>query len=203
MDHIATTNRFSETINTLKVAQKVTNEQPFGQKVSDAAHQKNQIDMDNNSTLTIKQQHNASILQASFEVNVSVGNESLALLYKAAITGINDSLSADFGDNAIQNAYDAGVDVSPEATADRIVSMSTGFFSSYRDQNPELSEGDAAKSFAKIIGGGIDTGFEDAKNILEGLQVLEGDIANNIDTTYELVQKGLQAFVESHSEEIT
>ncbi|MBT5370276.1 MAG: DUF5610 domain-containing protein, partial [Gammaproteobacteria bacterium] len=51
-----------------------------------------------------------------------------------------------------------------------------------------------------IIGGGIDQGFAEAREILDGLSVLEGDIATNIDATYDLVQEGLQAFIESYRE---
>jgi len=50
-----------------------------------------------------------------------------------------------------------------------------------------------------VISGGIDKGFKDARDILEGLNVLkEGNIAGNIDATYDLVQKGLQAFVDNY-----
>ena len=153
-----------------------------------------------NTTASIKQQQNASILQANLNVSVSAGNESMALLYKTAIEGINDILQDEFGDSAIQNAYDSGLDISPQATADRIVSMSTAFFSIYREQNSEMSDEEAAKSFAEIIGGGIDTGFTEAREVLDGLNVLEGDIASNIDTTFDLVQKGLLAFVNSYTE---
>ncbi|MBT3719368.1 MAG: DUF5610 domain-containing protein, partial [Gammaproteobacteria bacterium] len=51
-----------------------------------------------------------------------------------------------------------------------------------------------------IIGGGIDQGFAEAREILDGLSVLEGDIATNIDATYDLVQEGLQAFIDSYRE---
>lgn len=44
------------------------------------------------------------------------------------------------------------------------------------------------------IKGGIEKGFKEARDILKGLKVLGGDIASNIDKTYELVQKGLDAF---------
>ncbi|MCF6251856.1 MAG: DUF5610 domain-containing protein [Methylococcaceae bacterium] len=147
---------------------------------------------------TRKQQLNQAILKSSLEVSVSAGNEPMVLLYKAAIDGIDEVLQDKLGENTIQNAYDSGLDVSPEATADRIVSMSTGFFSQYHAQNPKMSDEQAAMTFAEIIRGGIDTGFEDAKNILDGLEVLKGDIANNIDITYELVQQGLQDFIDSY-----
>ncbi len=89
----------------------------------------------------LKQQLNESILTRQMEASVKAGNEPLALLYKTAIEGINDVLQASMGeDYSIQKAYDSGVDVSPEATAERILSFSTGFYGQYREQHPELSE---------------------------------------------------------------
>jgi uncharacterized protein DUF5610 len=168
---------------------------PFGQTVSELAHAKNTEKVQ----LTAQEQLNISIVQATINVSVSSGNEPLALLLKSAIEGINDVLQATHGDNAIQAAYDSGLDVSPEATAERIVSLSTAFFSSYQEQHPELSQEEALSAFVDVISGGIDQGFSEAREILGGLQVLEGDIASNIDKTYELVQSGLASFLESYN----
>jgi hypothetical protein len=200
MENILSTNSFSSKVRGLKVNHDRATEGVLGQKISEQAHAKNDIKKTENTAASIKQQHNASILQANLNFSVSAGNESLALLYKTTIEGINDVLQAEFGDNAIQNAYDSDLDISPEATADRIVSMSTAFFSIYREQNSEMSDEEAAQAFADIIGGGIDTGFVEAREVLDGLSVLEGDIASNIDTTFDLVQKGLLAFVNSYAE---
>jgi uncharacterized protein DUF5610 len=168
---------------------------PFGQTVSELAHAKNAEKVQ----LSAKEQLNISIVQATINVSVSSGNEPLALLLKSAIEGINDALQSTHGDNAIQAAYDSGLDVSPEATAERIVSLSTAFFSSYQEQHPELSQEEALIAFVDVISGGINQGFSEAREILGGLQVLEGDIASNIDKTYELVQSGLASFLESYN----
>jgi hypothetical protein len=61
-------------------------------------------------------------------------------------------------------------------------------------QHPELNEDDARLSFADLIKGGIDQGFAQARDILDGVGVLEGDIASAIDATYSLVMQGLEAF---------
>jgi len=143
--------------------------------------------------------YNASILKASMEVSLSAGNHSMSLLYKSAIEHLNEVLAPEFGDNAIQAASDSGMDFGPQATADRIVSMSTAFFGKYAENHPEKDLNTALADFTKLIGGGIDKGFAEARQILDGLKVLEGDIASNIDKTYELVQAGLKAFVENYS----
>lgn len=56
----------------------------------------------------------------------------------------------------------------------------------------------ALNDFTKLIGGGIDKGFAEARQVLDGLKVLEGDIASNIDKTYEFVQSGLKSFVDNY-----
>lgn len=144
-----------------------------------------------------QQQLNRSILTASMDATLNVGNNSLGLLYKSAIEHLNDVLAPDFGDNAIQRAYDAGVDVSPEATAGRIVSMSTAFFSAYRELHPDMDLETALDAFTQLIGSGIDRGFAEARDVLDGLGVLGGDIAANIDKTYTLVQQGLKDFADT------
>lgn len=171
-------------------------EGPLGQAVSGAAHRKNDAKQALSSSETVQQQVNVSILQYDADTSVGAGGQSLELLYRTAIDGINEVL----GEDAIQIAADSGLDVSPEATAERIVSMSTAFFPSYLDQHPEMTEEEAVEKFSDLIGGGIEKGFSEARDILAGLKVLEGDIASNIDKTYEFVQSGLQAFIDSFSD---
>lgn len=203
MKNITSTSTFSQSVKQIKANYSKDSGVPLGKEVSAAAHDK-KVEQEVGSTIgAIKKQNNTAILQSSIAVSVSAGNEPLSLLYKVAIDNINEVLQPEFGDNAIQTAYDSGLDVTPEATADRIVSLSTAFFSQYQEQNQNLSTEDAVKSFVEVIAGGIDKGFAEAKDILEGLKVLDGDIASNIDVTYDLVQEGLQAFVDSYIQPTT
>ncbi|MGL6123664.1 MAG: DUF5610 domain-containing protein [Shewanella sp.] len=146
---------------------------------------------------TSKNLMNQAILSAQQEVNIKSGDQSMMLLYRAAIESINKELAPAMGENAIQTAYDNGVDTSPEATAERIVSFATQFFSIHQQQNSGMSFSDQLDSFMGIIGGAIDNGFKEAKDILSGLKVLQGDIADGVDKTYSLVQEGLQTFRDS------
>lgn len=146
---------------------------------------------------TSKNLMNQAILSAQQDVNIKAGDKSMVLLYRAAIEAINKELAPSMGENAIQTAYDNGVDTSPEATADRIVSFATQFFSIHQQQNSRMSFDEQLDSFMTIIGGAIDSGFKDAREILSGLKVLQGDIADGVDKTYSLVQEGLQAFRDS------
>lgn len=141
--------------------------------------------------------YNVEILRAHQEVSLSIKDQPQALIYKTAIEAINEELRAELGDDAIQKGYESGLDVSPEATAGRIVQFSTGLFALYKEQHPELELEEQVDRFLEVIGGGIDKGFSEARDILDGLGVLEGDIADNVDKTYDLVQEGLAAFRES------
>jgi hypothetical protein len=171
----------------------------FGQNIS-SINPSHRNESASEALASLKEESNAALLQASLDVSISSGNQSLSLLLKTAIEGINESLEDTMGPNAIQNSYDSGIDVSPEATAERIVSMSTAFFSVYQEQHPEMSTEEALSTFVGIIGGGIDQGFSEAREILSGLRVLEGDIATNINKTYTFVQEGLAKFSASVGE---
>jgi len=139
----------------------------------------------------------SSVSSVGDEAQLSAADRHMELLYKSAIEKLNETLEPDFGPDAIQSSAD--IDVSPEATAERIVSLSTAFFDAFRQQNPDLGEEEALDQFMSTIGSGIEQGFAEAREILDGLQVLEGDIAANIDATYDLVQQGLENFRVSFS----
>lgn len=143
-----------------------------------------------------KAQLNASIVQASLSVSISSSNEPLSVLLKTALTGINEALKDDLGDNAIQNAVSQ--DNSPEGTAGRIVSLSTAFYDAFKKQHTGEDEGDVLKQFIDTLKKGVDQGFQEARGVLQGLNVLNGDVASNVDKTYELVQKGYADFIAAH-----
>jgi hypothetical protein len=140
-----------------------------------------------------KSELNTQILQASLTVSISAGNESQQLVLRSVIDKLNEMLDDGSGVPALDTA--AKQDNTPDGTAGRIVSMSTAFFGSYAKQHPELSEADAAASFVELIRGGVEQGFKEARGILDGLGALQGDVAGNIDKTFELVSKGFDDFL--------
>lgn len=139
-----------------------------------------------------RERMNASILQSSLDVSISSGNESLALMLRSAIDGINEALKPELGDNALQAAMSQ--DNTPEGTAGRIVSLSTGFFEAFKAQHMDEDEADVLKNFMATIRGGFEKGFKEAVDILKGLSVFAGEIASNIEKTYALVQQGYADF---------
>lgn len=133
-------------------------------------------------------------LVGNLNVSIGAGNKSQQLLYRSAIDRINELLAPEFGPDALQAAA-AKQDNSAEATAERILSLSLGFYDAYAQQHPEMNEEERATSFVELVRGGFEQGFNEAKDILDGLKVLGGDIASGIQQTFELVQKGYDDFL--------
>jgi len=149
------------------------------------------------SRSSVRDELNVQILQASVEVSLKAGDQSQALLFRSAIERINEFLTPTLGPDAIQAKM--GDDNSPEATAERILSLSTGFFDAYAAQHPDDDPGQVAKDFVELIRSGFEKGFNEAKDILQGLKVFGGDIESGVVKTYELVSKGYDDFLASKS----
>ncbi len=151
----------------------------------------------NPSASTLRSQQNAQILQASMDVSIKSANSSLALLYRTAIDRINEVLSSELGPNAIGDAATAVN--TPEATAGRILSMSTAFYDAYAAQakNKDKDAETLARDFVGLIRGGFERGFGEARDILSGLGVLGEDspVAEGINKTYALVMQGYDDFL--------
>ena len=133
---------------------------------------------------------NQQILEASLQVSIQAGNESLTLLYRTAVDEINKVLEPELGPEAIQNAM--GQDNSSEATAGRMVGLSTAMFDAYAARYPEKDMAEVAKDFVRVIRGGFEQGYKEAEDILNALGVLPDatEVAQGIAKTFELVQKG-------------
>ncbi len=191
-------NNFGQGVQALAKNKPESTDKNFGTAVSQAAHdkkiEKNEAVQQPVSVIN-KKQLNAQILSSSLSFSETIADQPNALLLKAALQGINESLKALGVEETVEETYESGIDTSPEATAERIVSFSVGFLSSYQEQHPELNEKEAMDKFIEVIGGGIEQGFGEAREVLDGLGVLDGTIAEDIDKTYELVQQGLQDFI--------
>ncbi len=136
---------------------------------------------------------NVGILQASMEVSIRAGDQSQALLFRSAIEGINEALAPSLGPDAIQNAM--GQDNSAEATAERIVSMSTAFFEAYVARRPDDDPETVLRDFMGVIRGGFEKGFGEARDILSGLGVFNGAVEADVTKTRELVLQGYDRFM--------
>ena len=172
-----------------------TNAKPATPPGLDHAKQSNKVkDVDSSASAIAKSKasFNSAIVQTSMNVALQSGNEPLALLYQAAIEGINEALAPQLGKDAIAHA--AGQDNSADATAARIVSMSTAFYDKYLEQNKLEDNEESRRKFIDVISAGFEKGFKEAQDVLGGLKVLEGEVAAGIDKTRELVLKGFADF---------
>ncbi|MDR0736378.1 MAG: DUF5610 domain-containing protein [Zoogloeaceae bacterium] len=152
------------------------------------------------SAADAKHQLNVQILEASAKVSLTAGDDPLSLVFRSAIDRINELLSPEFGPNALQNA--AGQDNSAEATAERILSLSTAFYDGYARQHPGEDPEETARNFVALIRGGFEKGFGEAQNILEGLGVFNGEVKSGVMKTWELVQQGYDDFLAGKLEAI-
>lgn len=141
---------------------------------------------------------NGQILAAQEKVTLASANQSMALLYRSAIDAIDAELDLVLGENLTEKTNNkplgGEIDYSPQATADRIVKFATDYFGLHQQQNAELNYDEQLNSFMDKISGAIEKGFNEAIEILDGLKVLGGDIAQGVEQTYQNVQSGLAKF---------
>lgn len=167
----------------------------------------------NVSKTEMRVEQQASLVSHLFGDGSTTLNSSMKITYQSAIEKLNEILMADMGfttngeeissdesettkpisEEALQSQ--GGMEYwTPENTAKRIVEGASGFFEGFKKAHPEL-EGEALMNhFMDVVGGGLTQGFEEARGILDDLNVLEGSIAENIDLTYDLVQQGMQSY---------
>lgn len=143
-----------------------------------------------------REQRNMMILEANYSVSLNSKDNPNSTLFKRAIDAINKELEPTLGKNAAQKAYDSGIDFSPEATAERIVSFATSFFPLYQQnhQGEDASLEQQLDDFISLVGGGVDKGFGEAKDILTGLDVFKGEVEENANKTYDLIYEGFDKF---------
>jgi len=138
----------------------------------------------------------AWLKQATFEsrISISVVKNPTELILQSAMEKINEMFAPHLGEGVLEKAVNSGLDISPEATAERILSFATQLIGRAESEQIDLSI-DERRSRAQLFENiqiGIERGFEQARGILEGLSVLNEDVKETVDSTYDAVQKGLQ-----------
>ncbi|MCP3850410.1 MAG: hypothetical protein GY694_09260 [Gammaproteobacteria bacterium] len=98
---------------------------------------------------------------------------------------IADKLKKYFDGEGIELKGLNAEDFTPEKVSDRILGFVSGRILSEDDS-------DEQKEMMAQARKGIEQGFAEAREILESLSVLNGKVKEDIDTTYDLIQKGLQ-----------
>jgi len=129
-------------------------------------------------------------------VNLDTGNQPLELLYRTVLNKLSEVLLEDRGASVLRDALSSDAELNPKATAQRILTLATAYLPAYLRQSPDADDASMRAGFADMIGEGIEQGFAEAREILQGLGVVRGDIAADIDTTLDLVRQGLDTFLQ-------
>lgn len=87
------------------------------------------------------------------------------------------------------------LDLSPEATGDRIADFALNFFTQYAENNGLADDEEGRAQFADFIGGAINQGIEEARGILTALNALNPDVTQGIESTASHIQGRLDDFV--------
>ena len=133
-----------------------------------------------------------SLLVDSVNVNIRV-DEGFA--NRVLIDSLNDKLNTMFQEAGMETTVDSllesGLNFSPEATANRIVELATGFFEQYQTNNQGTEEGEQKEGFVEMIKGAVEEGFAAAQEMLEWLGNIDPDVQGEIDKTSDLVVNGI------------
>jgi len=98
---------------------------------------------------------------------------------------IADKLKERFGEEGIELKGLQAEDFTPEKVSERILGFVSGRILSEQDKDKQTDLMAQARE-------GIERGFAEAKDILKSLDVLNGKVKTDIDSTYDLIQQGLQ-----------
>lgn len=189
---------FGQQVHDIKLNR--TTDGPLGQEISAAAHARN---AERKGIVTESEQIlNGGIIDSNVDISLQDGENTLSLVYRAAVQNINESLSAAVGSSDIQVTTETSTNDSPEATASNIVSQSTGLLDSYVAQvqaaDSEISEADAFTQFLSVIREGLDKGFAEARAVLSNLNVEADSYEPQIQATEELAAQKLGEFENNH-----
>ena len=126
---------------------------------------------------------------------------------EAKVNELLDASYAQLMERAGRSDYLASVanptDLSPEATAGRILGGITGYiYEAYKLQNPDLDVGGLAQFQSQVMRG-FETGLKDAKAIIAAVGILDDKLGAQIGQTESLVRDGLDAFFARERERLS
>lgn len=94
-------------------------------------------------------------------------------------------------------------DVTSDATAENIVNGATAFYDVFAKQNPNLEGEDLLNKFLETIKSGIQQGYDDAYQTLDGLGAFQFDgVKSSVEETKVLIEEKLKAFEDFKRQEL-
>jgi hypothetical protein len=150
----------------------------------------------------------ASLGTKSAEVNQKKSGDNFQQLYEAlSLTGreivdkINEQLKLTLPEG-VQSLKPE--DVTPDATADRIVKGVTAFFEIYAKQKKNLSGDELVDSFISEVQRGVSSGYDDAFKFLEGIGAFKVDgVQDGVEKTRSLIDEKLAAFAAQKKKDLS
>ncbi len=116
----------------------------------------------------------------------AVNNSPEKIIENQIIQGIQKSIGAD----SLSPANTNHTDFSPDKVADRILAFVNKTIGQLKNSDPNFDQ----DKFLSQVKQGIDTGFSDARDALNSVGLLKGQIKENLDVTYTKIQDGLSKF---------
>lgn len=142
--------------------------------------------------LIVQQTLGASSNEDTSTASIDDLYKGLSISAQKIVDKLNELLKAQLPDG-IQSLKPE--EVTPEATADRIVTGATGFFETFAKQNPDLSPEELISKFMSEVRKGVESGYGDAAKTLEELGAFEFDgVKDGIEKTKSLIEEKLKAF---------
>ena len=127
--------------------------------------------------------------------------KALSLTGKEIVDKINEQLKISLPEG-VQSLKPE--DVTPERTADRIVSGVTAFFDIYAKQKSNLSGDELVDSFISEVQKGVGEGYSDAFRFLEGIGAFKVEgVQAGIEKTRSLIDEKLLAFATQKKTELS
>ena len=134
------------------------------------------------------------------ETGINSVFKGLSITAQNVVDKINELLKAKLP-NGVQSLKPE--DVTPEATATKIVTGVTSLFEGYAKSHPELSGEELLTSFMDKVRSGVQQGYDDAVQTLEGLGAFEFDgVRDGVEETRGLIEEKLQAFESAKRKEM-
>lgn len=155
-----------------------------------------------------KAEVNLLVIQESFALNTKDSqqfnfgelNKSLNIEAQKIVEKLNELLK-DRLPSGIQELTPE--EVTPEATADRIVQQVTSLFEAYAKQNSNLNKEEQLSNFITAVKKGVQQGYDEAFEILEGLGAFQFDgIKAGVEKTKILIEQKLVAFEDFKRQEL-
>ena len=139
---------------------------------------------------------NAQIIEASMKVSLGSATNSQGLLFRSSLESIYESLAGQFESNILPDYKMPTISDSnnpfatPEGTANVILGFSLGMYEIFAAQHKGKDDAEIAAHFIDVIRGGFEKGYNEAVDILKGMNVFEGHVKSEIEKTWDLVQQG-------------